>query len=61
VDGLARRFWRSRERDEPAHRLRKLWAFLIRRGFPADLVQARLRALWPRWSDALDGLEPVDE
>jgi regulatory protein len=61
VDHLARRFWKSRDRDEPAHRLRKLWAFLIRRGFPAGLVSDRLRALWPRWSDALDGLEPAED
>lgn len=61
VDALARRFWKSHEKDEPAHRLRKLWAFLVRRGFPADLVHARLRALWPRWSDALEGLEPAEE
>ena len=61
VDRVARRFWKSREKDEPRHRLRKLWAFLIRRGFPAGLVQDRLRVLWPRWGDALEGLEPADE
>lgn len=61
LDGLARRFWKSRDRDEPPHRLRKLWAFLVRRGFPSDLVHARLRALWPRWSDALEGLEPRED
>ena len=61
VDRLARRFWKSREKDEPRHRLRKLWAFLIRRGFPAGLVQDRLRLLWPRWGDALEGLEPAEE
>ena len=61
IDTLARRYWKSREKDEPRQRLRKLWAFLVRRGFPADLVHARLRALWPRWSDALEGLEPVEE
>jgi regulatory protein len=61
MDGLARRFWKSREKDEPPQRLRKLWAFLVRRGFPADLVHARLRTLWPRWSDALEGLEPAEE
>ena len=60
IDGLARRFWKSREADEPRHRLRKLWAFLLRRGFPAGLVNDRLHALWPRWSDALDGLEPAE-
>jgi regulatory protein len=61
IDALARRYWKSRDKDEPPQRLRKLWAFLVRRGFPADLVHARLRALWPRWSDALEGLEPVEE
>ena len=61
LESVARRFWKSRQADEPERRLRKLWAFLVRRGFPADLVHARLRALWPRWSDALEGLEPEDE
>jgi regulatory protein len=61
VDALARRYWSAHTRDEPATRLRKLWAYLVRRGFPAALVLDRLRGLWPRWSDALDGLEPADE
>ncbi len=60
VDVLARRYWRSHAADEPPRRVRKLWAFLLRRGFPADLVQARLRALWPRLGDALAGLEPAE-
>jgi regulatory protein len=58
LETLARRFWRSRARDEPRLRIRKLWAFLVRRGFPAEMVEDRLRALWPRWSEALAGLEP---
>jgi regulatory protein len=60
LESVARRFWKSRGKDEPERRLRKLWAFLVRRGFPADLVHARLRTLWPRWSDALEGLEPEE-
>jgi len=60
LDALARRYWRQRTRDEPAQRLRKLWGFLLRRGFPAGLVAERLKALWPRHQDALDGLEPLD-
>jgi hypothetical protein len=40
--------------------MQKLWGFLLRRGFPPDLVNERVRALWPRWSDALAGLEPLD-
>jgi regulatory protein len=61
IDGLARRYWASHTRDEPSQRVRKLWGFLVRRGFPPGLVQERLRALWPRWQDALEGLEPAEE
>jgi regulatory protein len=60
LDALARRYWRLRAGDEPAKRLRRLWLFLVRRGFPAGLVHERLRALWPRWSDALEGMEPME-
>jgi len=60
LDALARRYWRQRVREDPARRLRKLWVFLLRRGFPGALVSERLKALWPRHQDALDGLEPLD-
>ena len=60
LDALARRYWRQRVREEPEQRLRKLWVFLLRRGFPGTLVSERLKALWPRHQDALDGLEPLD-
>jgi regulatory protein len=58
LEGLARRFWRSHAKDDPRRRIRKLWAFLVRRGFSAEMVEGELRALWPRWGDALAGLEP---
>jgi regulatory protein len=61
LETQARRYWRARTKDEPKKRVQKLWAFLLRRGYPADLVSKHLRALWPRWSDALDGLEPVED
>jgi SOS response regulatory protein OraA/RecX len=61
LDAQARRYWKNREAEEPRRRLAKLWAFLLRRGYPADLVGTRLRALWPRFGDALDGLEPATE
>jgi regulatory protein len=61
LEAQARRYWRARTNDEPRDRVRKLWAFLLRRGYPADLVRKHLRALWPRWSDALDGLEPSED
>ena len=60
LDRIAQRYWRNRVSDEPRQRLRKLWAFLTRRGFPSDLVRARLAELWPRWRDALDGLEAAE-
>ncbi len=60
IDTLARRYWRSHRSEEPSSRVRKLWSFLLRRGFPADLVGARLRALWPRYRSVLEGLEPLE-
>jgi regulatory protein len=60
LDTLARRYWRQHARVEPARRLPRLWAFLVRRGFAPALVHERLGTLWPRWSDALEGLEPAD-
>jgi regulatory protein len=61
VDGLARRYWRQHAAVAPDRRLPRLWAFLVRRGFAPGLVRERLSALWPRWSDALEGLEPADD
>jgi len=60
LDGVARRYWRQHARVEPARRLPRLWAFLLRRGFSTSLVHERLGALWPRWKDALYGLEPAE-
>ena len=61
VDALARQYWRQHAAVEPAKRLPRLWAFLVRRGFAPALVRERHSSLWPKWSDALEGLEPVDE
>jgi regulatory protein len=61
VEALAQRYWRRRTGDDPRLRLRRVWAALVRRGFPASLVSERLGALWPRWRDALAGLEAADE
>jgi regulatory protein len=60
VDRLARRYWRASRAKAPEKRLRNLWGFLLRRGFPATLILSRLKTLWPRWQDALDGLEPAE-
>jgi regulatory protein len=61
LEDVARRYWKQHARVEPERRLPRLWAFLVRRGFPPGLVRERLSALWPRWSDALLGLEPTEE
>jgi regulatory protein len=60
IDALARRYWRQHARVEPGQRLPRLWAFLVRRGFPPALVRDRLGVLWPRWTDALEGADPLD-
>jgi regulatory protein len=61
LDRVARRYWRQHGRVDPPRRLARLWGFLLRRGFAAGHVRARLTALWPRWADALEGADPVDE
>jgi regulatory protein len=61
LDGLARRYWRQHASVEAGRRLPRLWAFLVRRGFDPGLVRERLGRLWPKWSDALEGLEPADD
>ena len=57
----ARRYWRQHGRDEPVRRIRKLWVFLLRRGFPAGLVRERLAILWPRWREGLEDLPEPDD
>jgi regulatory protein len=56
LDAVARAYWRRNARVDREKRLRRLWAFLLRRGFPTALVARRLRAAFPDLDDALDGL-----
>jgi regulatory protein len=60
LDAVARRYWGQHARISPDARFRRLFAFLLRRGFAAALVSQRLRGLWPEWKQALDDLEPTD-
>jgi regulatory protein len=60
LDAVARKYWRLHTRHEPAARMRRLWAFLLRRGFPGGLVHDRLRALWPKHGDGLSDLEALE-
>jgi regulatory protein len=57
LDALARKYWRVHAGLAPETRLRRLWVFLLRRGFPAAAVHERLRKLWPKHGDAIEGLE----
>jgi regulatory protein len=61
MEALARRYWRQRSNDLPARRVLKLRAFLLRRGFPPELVRDRLQALWPRHRQALAALEATED
>jgi regulatory protein len=56
LDRVAQRYWQRHARIESQRRLRRLWAYLLRRGFPAALVAARLRALAPDLDEDLDAL-----
>ena len=60
LEAAARAYWRTHQRDEPKTRIRRLWAFLLRRGFPAELVSRSLGELWPRHRSALEGLTLLD-
>jgi regulatory protein len=59
LDRVARRYWRQRAGEEPGRRLRRLFRFLMGRGFPAGLVHERIRALWPSHQAAVEGMEPL--
>jgi regulatory protein len=61
VDAVARKHWGRRPGEDPRRRLRRVAALLLRRGFPAALVQERLTALWPRWSEAIAGLTESED
>jgi regulatory protein len=56
LDAVARRYWQRHARIEPERRLRRLWAFLLRRGFPTALIARHLHASFPDLDDALDAL-----
>jgi regulatory protein len=57
LEAVAKRYWRHRPDEDPRIRMRRVWAALVRRGFPAGLVSERIAALWPRWKGAVVGLE----
>lgn len=54
VDQLARAAWKRHAGAAPRQRLARVYAFLLRRGFPPGLVLDRLRSLHPRLADKLE-------
>ena len=61
LDSVARKYWRLHTKVAPEIRMKRLWAFLMRRGFPAGLVHERLYALWPKQGEILEGLEVAED
>jgi regulatory protein len=57
LEAVIRKRWVNQAGGSEAERLRRLAAFLLRRGFPPGLVGERLRKLAPRSADALEGIE----
>ena len=57
LDAVARRLLGRTSRDDPRTRLAKIYAALLRRGFPPALVRERLLALRPETGDILDGYQ----
>ena len=60
LDNAARKYWRFHASVPPETRLRRMWGFLLRRGFPAGMVGERLRSLWPKQGETLDGLDALE-
>ena len=54
VDEVIRRLARQSRGQPPERRLRRIWAALLRRGFPPALARARLEVLKPAWRDMLE-------
>ncbi|MCU0242378.1 MAG: recombination regulator RecX [Vicinamibacteria bacterium] len=50
---MARRYWAQHARVDPPIRLRRLQAFLLRRGFPSQRIYSLLAGLWPKHGEAL--------
>jgi regulatory protein len=61
LDAAAQKYWRAHPRVDAPVRLRRLFVFLLRRGFPAGLVGERLRALWPKQGSVVHELEDAQE
>jgi regulatory protein len=62
LDAVAQSWWRRHPGGETDKRVTRLWAFLLRRGFPPELVRGRLRVLLPELEGRISDLDsPCDE
>jgi regulatory protein len=61
LDALVRRRWPHQAGSSTEERLRRMAAFLLRRGFPAALVASRLTKLAPGAAEVLEGIEDVED
>jgi regulatory protein len=53
LERVAKRYWAANARVPPPKRVRRLYAFLLRRGFPQSLVGQAIRSLFPKVEAAL--------
>jgi regulatory protein len=61
LDLVARKYWRLHTKVEAETRMKRLWVFLLRRGFAPGLVQERLRSLWPRHGETLEDCDVAED
>jgi regulatory protein len=61
LEAAARKYWASHARVPAESRVRRLHAFLVRRGYPSPGVRECIRKLWPRLEDAFAGSDPEEE
>jgi len=60
LDAAARKYWRFHASVPPETRLRRMWGFLLRRGFPSGMVGECLRSLWPKHGETLESLDVAE-
>jgi SOS response regulatory protein OraA/RecX len=56
LERIARRYWESHTRVAPALRARRLFAFLVRRGYPVASILRLTRRLCPGQADLVEAL-----
>ena len=60
LEQLAGRYWQRHARLAAQQRARRLFAFLLRRGFPAASIVLCMRSICPEHSESIEGLANDD-